>query len=107
MVHHGYPSARPSDTLYEKPARAYPLPGSSPTAGRLKTHVVDVAGLGEQVVGGVAVETAQQGVRHPAGRAVVERGRKLVGRPATPNHAVPVPEREGRLLAEVRADQRV
>src|SRR3954447_23003933 len=35
MVDHGYPSIRQSDTLCEKPARSYPLPGSSPVASRL------------------------------------------------------------------------
>src|SRR3954449_13417854 len=35
MVDHGYPSLRPSDTLSEDPARAYPLPGSFATAIRL------------------------------------------------------------------------
>ena len=42
IVHPGYPSVRWSDTLYKNPARAYPLPGSSPTAGRLSAPSMSV-----------------------------------------------------------------
>src|SRR6516164_9746365 len=45
MVHRGYPSTRWSDTLSKNPARAYPLPGRFPAAGRLKAQV---EGLGDQ-----------------------------------------------------------
>src|SRR3954465_2358610 len=40
IVHPGYPSTRRSDTLDKNPARAYPLPGSFPTASRLSDKVV-------------------------------------------------------------------
>src|SRR5262249_19645262 len=50
MVHRGYPSTRWSDTLYKNPARAYPLPGSFPTAGRLNAWNFASLGHGLQLL---------------------------------------------------------
>src|SRR3954447_9550399 len=44
-VHPGYPSTRWSDTLYKNPARAYPLPGSFPSASRLSVQFIPFRGV--------------------------------------------------------------